>query len=350
MIIYSKSAGTNDYAIGKLETPIKMLIEHESDLSVHKNGTAKQLFNIQKSNRFGETIITEDEFDIFQATEEGAAAPTDSVKELYKKFVEHIQFSKEFVITAEMMEDANYGIGADAKHRVENFVRAYYKTINRLCETALSNGTKRETTFAGTNIDLSCSDGHALFSNCHVYGPDENIQCNLFWGNIFKKNNADGKRVYDIEQFEESLAKLSNRLRNMKDDSGTPLGYTPDTIILPGNRPLAESMVRKVCGCYFDKNTEGELNINYGKWNIIVLPTWVADNDCLMIMSSEANKSLCGNMLFNRIPLTINNWVDYHTGNYIWNGRCRFGIGFGNYKHIILAMDTEEYNGDGDML
>ena len=168
MIIYSKSAGTNDYAIGKLETPIKMLIEHESDLSVHKNGTAKQLFNIQKSNRFGETIITEDEFDIFQATEEGAAAPTDSVKELYKKFVEHIQFSKEFVITAEMMEDANYGIGADAKHRVENFVRAYYKTINRLCETALSNGTKRETTFAGTNIDLSCSDGHALFSNCHV--------------------------------------------------------------------------------------------------------------------------------------------------------------------------------------
>ena len=44
MIIYSKSAGTNDYAIGKLETPIKMLIEHESDLSVHKNGTAKQLF------------------------------------------------------------------------------------------------------------------------------------------------------------------------------------------------------------------------------------------------------------------------------------------------------------------
>ena len=349
MIIYSKSAGTNDYAIGKLETPIKMLIEHESDLSVHKNGTAKQLFNIQKSNRFGETIITEDEFDIFQATEEGDAAPTDSIKELYKKFVEHIQFSKEFVITAEMMEDANYGIGADAKHRVENFIRAYYKTINRLCETALASATKIEADFAGTKIDISCSDGHALFSNCHVYGPDEDIQCNYFWGNIFKKS-SDGRRVYSMEQLEYVIAELSNRIRNMKDDSGTPLGYTAYTIILTGNRPLAESMVKKICGCYYDKGPDGEFNINYGKWNIIVLPTWVSNTDSIMVMSSEANKALCGNMLFNRIPLTINNWIDYHTGNYIWNGRCRFGIGFGNYKHIVLATDAEEFDGDASMI
>jgi hypothetical protein len=60
-----------------------------------------------------------------------------------------------------------------------------------------------------------------------------------------------------------------------------------------------------------------------------------------MIMSSEANKNLAGNMFFNRVPLTVTNWVDHHTGNYIWNGRCRFGVGFGNYKHIILAVDTD---------
>ena len=32
MIIYSKSSGVNNAAIGKLENPIKMIIEHESDL------------------------------------------------------------------------------------------------------------------------------------------------------------------------------------------------------------------------------------------------------------------------------------------------------------------------------
>jgi len=63
-------------------------------------------------------------------------------------------------------------------------------------------------------------------------------------------------------------------------------------------------------------------------------------------MSSEANKNLCGNMFFNRVPLTVTNWVDNHTGNYIWNGRCRFGIGFGSYKHIMLVVDsTTEISG-----
>jgi hypothetical protein len=32
--------------------------------------------------------------------------------------------------------------------------------------------------------------------------------------------------------------------------------------------------------------------------------------------------------------------VDHHTGNYIWGGRCRFGVGFGTYKHILLAVDS----------
>ena len=46
-------------------------------------------------------------------------------------------------------------------------------------------------------------------------------------------------------------------------------------------------------------------------------------------------------MFFIRVPLTVTNWVDNHTGNYIWNGRCRFGVGFGTYKHIMLAVDSD---------
>ena len=65
-----------------------------------------------------------------------------------------------------------------------------------------------------------------------------------------------------------------------------------------------------------------------------------------MIMSSAANKQLGGNMFFNRVPLTISSWVDNHTGNYIWNGRCRFGVGFGTYKHAILAVDSSNTIGN----
>ena len=344
MIIYSKSSGVNNAAIGKLETPIKMIIEHESDILTKKGGVCDALFNVEKSSRFGETIVCGKEFGVFQATPEGEAAEQDSISETYQKFIEHIQFTKEFVITAEMMEDANYGVAADAKHRAENFTRAYYKTMNKICEAALINGTERSVSFAGADIDLTVSDGRSLFASNHLWGSGENVgsQCNYYWGDLVGKQNGSA-REYSTEIFEEGLYKLAGRLRNMLDENGDPLGYTADTIILPGNRPIAETIAKKVCGSDGALgNGYNDINLHYGNWNIVILPGWQTTDDRVMIMSSEANKSLSGNMFFNRVPLTVSSWVDNHTGNYIWNGRCRFGVGFGTYKHILLAVDSSK--------
>ena len=124
MIIYSKSSGLANSAIGKLETPIKMVIEHESDMQTKKGGICDWLFNVERSAKFGETIVGQNEFDVFRAAPEGSGAENDTISETYRKFIEHIQFMKEFTITAEMMEDANYGVAQDAKRRAENFTRA----------------------------------------------------------------------------------------------------------------------------------------------------------------------------------------------------------------------------------
>ncbi len=346
MIIYSKSNNFNNAAIGKMENPIKMVIEHESDLITKKGGICDALFNVEKSNRFGESIVTHNEFDVFQATAEGATAAQDTVLQSYDKFIEHIQFTKEFVISAEMMEDANFGIAADAKHRIENFVRAYYKTINKICEHALINGTLTETTFAGAELDLTTMDDEPLFTRYHCWGsPNATLggeQCNYFYGDIFCSGNSQD-RVYSTEIFEEKLYALASKLRNMRDENGEPMGYTADTIIIPSNYPKLEQVVKKVCGSEGALgNGYNDINLHYGNWNVIVLPSWEPEKPSMMLMSSEANKNLCGNMFFNRVPLTVTNWVDNHTGNYIWNGRCRFGVGFGSYKHILLAVDTIE--------
>ena len=339
MIVYSKSTGTHNAAIGKLETPIKMIIEHESDILTKKGGICDALFNVEKSSRFGETIVGGNEFNVFAATDEGEAAEQDTIVETYQKFIEHIQFMKEFVITAEMMEDANYGIAADAKHRAENFARAYYKTMNKICEAALSNATSARTTYAGANLDLTTGDGMPLFSSTHTWGSSSTTtgtQSNYYYGNLFGSDSN-----YSTEYFEESLYALAGKLRNMRDENGEPLGYTADTIILPSNQPKLESIVKKVCGSEGALgNSYNDINLHYGNWNVIVLPSWQPSDMRIMVMSSEANKNLCGNMFFNRVPLTVTNWVDNHTGNYIWNGRCRFGVGFGSYKHIMLAVNS----------
>ena len=342
MIVYSKSTGMNNGAIGKLETPIKMIIEHESDLLTKKGGICSWLFNIEKSNRFGETIIGQNEFDVFQAAIEGATAENDTIYETSRKFIEHIQFMKEFTITAEMMEDANYGVAIDAKRRAENFTRAYYKTMNKICEFALANATMCEIGFARTTLNLMTGDAHPLFSRDHRWGRYQGLQSNLFCGDIFSSGGKDA-RVASTAVFEEALGELSVKLRNMKDENGDPLGYTADTIILPGNRPVAEMIAKKVCGSEGSLgNNHNDINLHYGNWNIVILPNWQTSDDRVIIMSSEANKNLSGNMFFNRVPLTVTSWVDNHTGNYIWNGRCRFGIGFGTYKHILLAVDSAE--------
>lgn len=332
-IVYSKSSGLNNAQIGKLETPLKMVIEHESDAQTKKGGIRDWLFNVEKSKKFAETIVGQNEFDVFTAAEEGAGAENDEIQETYKKFIEHIQFMKEFTITAQMMEDANYGIAADAKRRAENFTRAYYKTMHKICEYALANGTSKSGTYARAKLDLTAPDGLALFASEHKWGGNKKSgkQSNYFYGEMFGSTTA----------FEDALGELANKIRNMKDENGEILGYTADTIILPGNRPAAEAIAKKVCGSEGALgNGYNDINLQYGNWNIVIMPDWQTTDDRVMIMSSEANKNLCGNMFFNRVPLTISNWVDNHTGNYIWNGRCRFGVGFGSYKHILLAVNS----------
>ena len=270
---------------------------------------------------------------------EGAGAAVDSIEEVGSKFIEHIQFMKEFVITAQMMEDANYGVAADAKRRAENFTRAYHKTMNKICEYALTRAIAKTGSFANATLDLTTSDSLPLFSSLHKYNGT-NTQSNYFWGDIFGKGAA-GERALSTGAFEEALGELSVKMRNVKDENGDPLGYTADTLILPGNRPLAETIAKKVCGSEGALgNGYNDINLHFGNWNIVILPGWQTSDDRLMIMSSEANKNLAGNMFFNRVPLTVTNWVDNHTGNYIWNGRCRFGVGFGSYKHIMLAVDS----------
>jgi hypothetical protein len=123
-VIYSKLGGQNDAMYGKLDTPIKMLIENESNLCEMEKSVTKALFNIEKSNRFGETIIGKSDFDTFQSALEGEGASNDSIMTTFKKFIEHIQFMKEFTITAEMVEDAKTGIALETKSKPKAFVRA----------------------------------------------------------------------------------------------------------------------------------------------------------------------------------------------------------------------------------
>lgn len=334
-IIYSTSTvGLSDgeiATIGKMRTPIRMFIEHESDALAKEGGIRDWLFNVEKSRGFADTIVGQNEFSDFAATAEGEKATQDSMQETYKKVIENIQFMKEFTITANMMEDASFSVAADAKRRAENFARAYYKTMHHICAHALANGNSTSSTYAKANLDLTTGDGKALFATDHVWGAGTTTGTQ---SNYFKHAGA----FASAEAFEETLSELAIKIRNTKSENGDPLGYTADTIILPGNVPAVERLIKKVCGTEQASGNASYINTQYGGWNVVILPNWqlsAGGANEILVMSSEANKNLGGNMFYNRIPLSVRDFIDVHTSNYIWTGRCRFGVGFGTYKHIL---------------
>lgn len=330
--VYSKMSGKNDPMYGKFEHPIKALIENESNQQEKNKTSLDVLFNIEKSSRYSETVMGESDFDTFMAKEEGQGAENDSVQKTYDKTIYHISFAKEFSITKEMADDAKFGIGANIKARPQKFVRAYYKTRTQLGAKALINATASSFVFNRATVDLTVGDGLPLFHNKHTYFTEERegeVQSNYFYGDICSSS----------EVLEETLATLANKLRNFENEQGESLGYTADVLIIPCNRPKLEMMAKKVIGTERTAGTNNnDINTQYGNWTLVVLDDWKCDHDEIMVMSSEANKNLLGNMFFNRVKLDIRNRIDDSTRNFIWNGYTRFGVGFTTWKHILRAV------------
>ena len=339
-IIYGKLAGNNDAFYGKWDKPIRMFIQAESNKYEKESKILSELFIVEKSNRFGESVIGESDFGAFMAAREGERGENDSVQETFKKFIEHVAFMKEFTITKEMLDDAKFGMGVEMKNRPGAFVRSYYKTRERLAEWALANATTTSGVYNRARIDLACNDGQPLFSSAHPYALPE--YAGLTQSNYFCRNIAEMEGESYRAKLEILLAELNNKVRNFESENRDPLGYTADTIIIPGNRPVLEMAMKAIAGTERTAgSSNNDINTQYGNWSVVVLPTWKTSDDRFMVMSSEANKNLIGNLFFNRVPLNIMSEVDIHTRNYIWNGYCRFGIGFSAWKHIALFVDGE---------
>ena len=332
-ITYSFTGGDRDALVGKYDHKIRGFIEHESNLCEKEKNVLTELFNVEKSNSYSEAFTGETDFDTFMSMGEGQSAENDTVMETFRKAFVHHQFGKTFTITRQMMDDAKFGMGAEMKARPKAFARSFYKTrVDAACQ-ALIHGTESEMVFNKAKIDLTTGDGKALFAKDHPYANpkySKEQQSNYFYAKI------------DETTAETVLASLSSKLRNFKDENKNVMGYVADTIIIPCNRPKLEMLLKKTVGSERAAGNDfNDINTQYGNWTIVVLSNWEASDDRFMVMSSSANKTLMGNMFFNRVELDVTSHVDPGTRNYIWNGYCRFGLGFRTWKHIALFVGSE---------
>lgn len=323
-IIVSKNSNLNDNLWNEWSD---QLIAVMQDTDTEKNDAddfVNSVFNTKKSTKFGEKATGLTEFADFEIVDEGGKAVQDDLQEGFSKLIEHKAFMKKFVLTAEMAEDSAVDM---MKAKAKNFVNSYKRSRAQYASNALTSQAATFSFGSKTGLDSSTGDGKALFATDHPGKKDSSVvQSNVFT-NAFGTDST-------------ILNRLANIGRNFKNSSGIAMGYTFDTIIIPSNVPELEDTIKKIIRTDLMVGSQlNDINTQKGLWKLIVDPFWqVTDaSQPYILMSSQANKEMLGNLFFDRIPLTMKDDVDIDTHNYIWSGRARFSAGFANWAHVILG-------------
>lgn len=321
-IIFAKSSGLNDDLWKDTDRAIRSVLMDTASEKSDDDKLVDALYNVEKSDKFAEKMAGLTEMGNFEPVAEGEAGVQDSIQEGYAKLIQHHQFIKTFVCTAEMNEDNNINT---MKVAAQNYVRAYKRTRAQFASDALV--TEGSTfLFGGKTFDKTSGDGKALFATDHATIKGGYTQSNVFT-NAFGSDSA-------------MLNRLANIGRNFRNASGEVMGYTFDTIIIPSNAPALEDTIRKIIKSDLTVGSNyNDINTQKGLWKLVVDHRWQAASGTApyILMSSEANKERQGSMFYDRIPLTMKDWVDEKTFNLNWSGRARMSAGFYNWDHVIMG-------------
>lgn len=330
--------------IGKYAHPIKSVIQHESDVCAKNDDLVRALFEVMKSNRYGEAFITQNEFDLFTPTAEGGSIPKVAYSEVKDKLLQHTQFTSQFAISKVMMEDSLIN---QMRAMAEKFTRSFYRTRNlfatKLLVGAVAGAGENTTVEFGSKggtqrFDITTADGKALFHKAH--GTGDAVESNRFHTVL-----NTGVEV-DAAVLDSALSAAVEAIRNFKDESGNAMGYVADTIMIPGNDRKLESALKKLLGSEYGcaaGGSTGLVNLHYGNWTLIVNPLWQRDvvtaphSHPMMVFSSAARRNLNGAVFLDRVPLEVTDHMDPGTENYIWNGRSRWSAGFITHKFACLV-------------
>ena len=329
--IVSKNGGLIDDTWNVNAQMMEAYINEVYDKELPWDQYVKDVFNVKKSNRFGEKVGIVTEFSDFAAmSADGAAAPKDDIQSGPTMTLEHTTFKKQFRITREANEDAEIDF---MKSKAANMIKSYKRTRAGLASALLvANAEAVATTisvsYAGKVFSCASADGKAIFAKDHpgiVTGVP--AQSNVFT-NAFGNDSS-------------TLAKLANIGANFMNGSGNYMGYTFDTIIVPANCGRLIDLCKKII--VSEKvvgSGNNDKNIEYGQWKLIVDPCWHVANSAhepYILMSSEANQEIIGNKFYDRVSLDVTAHVDQDTDDMIWNGYARMSAGFASWQHILMG-------------
>lgn len=347
-IVFSVDTGLLNSAFGKHIDPLKSVILKESDALEKKLQLVESMFEIQKSTHYGESYQVGAGIGEFMAIAEGGEPENDGAELIGDKTVNNIEFAKNIPLTRKAIINAKGKLASSVRKLGTDLVSAWFMTRNHAASAALSNAEKESIKINGALVDLTTYDEMPLFSKNHKWGGKKK---NGTQGNLFYL--ADGVEALDsVAYLEDVFTEGNGKIRNMKSESGDPMGYSANIIRIPGNQLKLEKAIRKLLGSDYAGTIENAtLNTQSGKYSIFVDPFWNSQAPCIDLMSKDCSRAINGNIFQERTNLEVE--MQKNRLNMDCIGYGSFGIGFGNYKHIVriyflgkdATMDSAELLG-----
>lgn len=322
-VIFSKHGGLNDEAWKVIDTELSMVIQDTDNEKNKDDDLVKALFNVKTSKKFGEKQGSMTEFGNFEEVSEGDNGIGDDFGMGFSKLIEHHQFIKTFTCTREAKDDGDIDM---MKSTAANFVRAYKRSRAQFASNALvAEGASF--LYGGKTYDKTTGDGKGLFATDHP-GKKTGVAAQ---SNVF--TNAFGNDAA-------MLYRLANIGRNFKNQSGNVMGYTFDTIIVPGNAPRLEDLAKRIIhSSQIVGSDYNDVNTQKGLWKLVVDHRWEAASgtEPYIIASSEAQRELNAGVFYDRVPLDVSNEVLNKSRNLEWSGYARWSAGFNNWTAYIMG-------------
>lgn len=124
-VVFSKLSGKNDSLYKAVEGVLTEVIA-DTDTKTNKDDEVlKAIFNIKKSNKFGERVGTRTSLGNFKPMSEGGVFKKDEIEEGFAKLAVHKAFGSAFTVTHEMASDGDID---EAKMAAQEFVDSYKRS------------------------------------------------------------------------------------------------------------------------------------------------------------------------------------------------------------------------------
>ena len=324
----SIGSGVAESIYGNSQFPIKSYIEHKGE-GFEKQSVLPQLFRMDSSTHFAEKYSGDTAMDDFVPVGEGGAYPQNGFEEGYSKILSSMTWKSKFDVTQEMVEDATL---LPMRKKANGLMTAHNRTREEFGRYLYAGGLKGTTVqMGGKTFDCSSADGKALFAKDHPNKIKKDTQSNLYAGDFTAANLSTAETI----------------MQNRTGDNGELLSVTPDTILIP-NDGVLKNTVFSVIGADKDPGTSNNAyNYHYGRWNVIVDPYLTRALAKLgitykpwILLDSQFNESQDGAVFIDRVKLAIKSVLNEDNANNVWKGRSRFSGGFVDWRFALAGGVT----------